>query len=733
MERAHHEALVQGLPIEDVDAIMGQAFGFPKLGLFKLADEVGLPVIEHVRTDLHNNLPEDDHFQRVFTGNAELKNMLENGYLGNRDPKSKGGYYRKKTDAAGELVMGENGKPEKETRDLVTGEYRDYQESPYFKFEKKIKKYGGISKLFDAKDVPSRFAWPVMRDLMLYVLDHAEELAYDLQDIDDAMRAGFNWEYGPFQLLDKIGVRWFTEKLEAEGIPVPALLAKADKKNFYRRQDGQNQVMNFDGSYGPVKRTSGTIHLADIKAASQPLVTHNSASLWDIGDGVVALEFHSKENLIDPSIFWVINESIKLVESNPDKYKGMVIYNDAKNFSFGANLKLVEVFMNASQNSALRMLGAGSYVEKNLYKLVEELVYQGQAVYRALRHAPFPVVGAPKGLPESKAFGGACEILMHCDAIQSGPEQIIALPEAGLGLIPGWGGTTLYLERATEKPGQMKGPMPPVIEAMKALADPMKSGAACAQDAKKKLWLSQHDGVSMDPDRVLTDAKAKVLEMAPGYEPKPLPTFSLPGLPGKGAIRMDVDKLYKMGGDPSKTGINHVDVKVADALADILTGGEELRREDVDVHVANPAVAAKLKQIMDERGEDSIGVHAGIVLTLSRMLQLERDRFLDRFRDKATWKRVKYTLAEGKPLREERLDPAPSPKEIRSSIEKTDLPRRDVSGKPLTGKDEARLKAMADMTTEFYKLNEQRSKIGTAKQASKTLSATLDVFQLLKD
>lgn len=719
MERAKYEALAQGFPIEDVDAIMGQAFGFPKLGLFKLADEVGLPVIEHVRTDLNQNLPADDHFRLVFTGYDELKDMLASGYLGNRDPRSKGGYYRK--------VPGPDGKPLKESRDLVTGAYRPFKESPYFKFEKQIKKYGSFKNFFESSDPAADFAWPVMRDLMIYVLDHAEELAYNLQDIDDAMRAGFNWEFGPFELLDKIGVGWFTEKLEAAGFPIPALLATAGKQNFYRQQDGQNQVMNFDGSYAPLQRTNGTLHLADIKAASKPLVTHNSASLWDIGEGVVALEFHSTKNAIDPSIFWVINESIKLVQDNPDLYKGMVIYNDANSFSFGANLKLVEVFMNASRKLPL----GGAYVENNLYRLVEELVYQGQAVYNALKHAPFPVVGAPKGNPQNMAFGGACEILMHCDAIQSGPEQIMALPEAGLGLLPGWGGTTRYLQRATNKPGQMKGPMPPVIDTVMAMANPMASAATCAQDAKKKLWLSQHDGVSMDHERVLADAKARVLAMAADYKPDPLPTFNLPGLSGKGAVRMNVDKMYKLGGDPSKGGINHIDVKVVDALADVITGGEEIRREDVDRHVADPAVAAKLKQMMDERGEDSIGVHPGIALTISRLLQLERDHFLERFRDKATWKRISHTLAKNVPLRETCPDPKPDIKALRAEVTKPDLPRRDVSGKPLTGTDEKRLKAMADMTTEFYKLNEQRSLIGKAMQAPKTLAAALEVFRIL--
>ncbi len=730
MERARVQAVDMEMPIEDVDAIMGMAFGFPKLGLFKLADEVGLPVIEHVRTDLHANLPKDDEFQKIFSGTEELEGMLKAGYLGNRDPNSKGGYYRKKTDDQGNLVKDDNGKPLKETRDLETGEYRDFQESPYFKFEKKIKKYGGFDKFFDSEDKPSNFAWPVIRDIMIYTLDHAEELAYDLQDVDDAMRAGFNWEFGPFELLDQFGVEWFANTLKKEGRDVPPLLTKALQDGFYRKADGQNQVMNFDSSYSAIKRAQGVLSLDDIKAASQPLITHKSASLWDIGDGVVALEFHSTKNAIDPSIFWVINESIKLVDDNPDKYKGMVIYNDEKSFSFGANLKLVEVFMNATENSLLRAIGIGQYVGKKLPGLVEELVFEGQAVYNALKQAPFPVVGAPKGTPQNYAFGGGCEVLLHCDAIQAGPEQVIGLPETGLGLVPAWGGSARYLQRALEKPGQMKGPMPAVIEAGMALANPMMSIASSSQDAKKKLWISKDDGISMNPDRVLADAKAKALEMAKDYAPRPLPSFNLPGLTGKGAIRMNVDKLYTKGGDPSKGGINHIDVKVIDALADILTGGEVITRDDVDLHVSDPIVADKLKLIMDERGEDEIGVHPGIALNISRILQLERDRFLDRFRDKATWRRVKHTLSKGAPLREKRPEPAPTPQEMRDSVTPHSLPRRQVSGSPLTGDDAIRLKAMADMTREFYNLNNARGAGAQMKQMPKTLGAIRSALKL---
>lgn len=783
-ERGQYEAVQKNAKIEDVDAIFAKAFGFQAMGLFKLADQVGLPVMKHVREEMHEYLPEDDEYNQIFNGLEGINTLIDNGYVGTRGVykkdgevhETKGGYYRVKTDENGQVIKDAKGKPKKETLDLKTGEYRDFEESPFFKFEKTTKKLGyrgffdfnnaslsqkflraaadnynemaksvnkslGGKKLLPETKGPSNaqiaqaseFTWPVMRDMMLYTLNHAQEIAFSIQDIDDAMRAGLGWQYGPFQLMDKFGVEWFAKKLESEGKDVPEILEKARKEgSFYRTTDKQNQVMDFDGKYAAMKREEGVIALEDIKVASKPLVTHNSASLWDIGDGVVALEFHSTKNAIDPSIFWVINESIKLVEANPDKYKAMVLYNDAPSFSFGANLKLVEVFMNTSENKLANMFGIGGYVRDKLPGFVEEMVYQGQAIYNALNQAPFPVIGAAKGTPQNFAFGGGCESLMHCDARQFGPEQIIGLPEAGLGLVPAWGGSVRYLHNAEQRPGQMQGPLPAVKEAMMALSNPMASIATCSQDARNKLWLNKDDRISMNPDRVLADAKSFGLEMAAaGYKPKPLPSFKLPGESGKIAIRTFVQQLYQQGGDPKKGGVNHVDVKTADALADILSGGTTIRREDVKHQIADPAVAERLAQIMDERGESSMPVNHTVPTSASYGLHLERKNFIQRFQDKATWKRVRHTLSRGAPLREDRLENEPDFKDIVDSVKQIDLNYRHIDGKPLSGEDAKRLKAMADMTTGFYALMGQKSPFGLARQVPKTLSQThhvLDMF-----
>ncbi len=717
IERAKFEALKQGTKIEDIDAIMGPSFGFTHLGLFKLADEVGVDIVYHVGQNLKAALLPADEFNKIYVEPEKMKAMIDAGYTGKH--KGKGGFYALKTGADGKPVF-DKGKPVKLVRDLATGDFRDAEKSAY---ERKTvwKPYGSHAAFFDSQDPAAKFAWPVLRDMLVYTLNHAQDIAYDIQSIDDAMRAGYNWQYGPFQLIDKFGVDWFRERLKKDGVQVPALLQLAEN-SFYMENDGHLQVMDFDGNYNDIRREDGVLSLDDVKSRSKPLVTHHSASLWDIGDGVVCLEFHSQQNTIDPSILWVINESIKMVNASNGKYKAMVIYNDAPRFSVGANLGLAKPFMYAAENKWMKMLGLADYAGKALKGLIHEMTWEGQAVYTAMNQAPFPVIGAPKGQPQNMVFGGGCEALLNCDAVQAGPEQIMALPETGaIGLVPAWTGSTRYLERAFNRAGQVKGPMAAVIEAGMALANPLASGSTSSQDAKAKLWLRPNDGITMNPDRVLADAKKRALEMVPGYKPKPLPTFRLPGPSGKAAIRMNVDKLYLKGDDP-KTGMNHVDVQAVDRLADVLTGGETLEWEDVFRHAASHHNA--LQSLIAEKPKGCLTITPAIELSYNRMMQIERDRFMNAFNDRANiWPRIRHLLATNTPLREPRPDPAPMPDDLRACAPHGNQPRRDIDGQPLSGRAEKTLKALADMTAEFYAQHEPRSFLSHLCQLPATLRA----------
>ena len=235
---------------------------------------------------------------------------------------------------------------------------------------------------------------------------------------------------------------WFVDKLKSENRPIPPLLAKI--ASLYSTSSGKLEFADLAGHYHPVKRAQGVLLLADIKQQSKPVISNNSASLWDIGDGVACLEFHSKMNTLDMDSMALINQSIDKVSKD---FKALVIHNEADNFSAGANLGLL---MKAIHDSD--------------WPAVEKLIKQGQQTYHRLKYAPFPVVAAPSGL----ALGGGCEILLHCDAVQAHAELYMGLVEVGVGLIPGWGGCKEYLGRCLT---QKKTPWRPYSTRRQSLPD----------------------------------------------------------------------------------------------------------------------------------------------------------------------------------------------------------------------------------------------------------------------
>ncbi len=683
MYRALAEAKETGVKVEDVNSIMSAAFGFPKQGMMKLADMVGIDIVYHVGQNLHTGLSDDDEFQSYFDGDL-LKTMIDEGHTGN---KGDGGFFRKKKED-GRLVTDKKGKPLKQVRDLVTGEYRDEVPSDFFKMRIK----GSFSEFFDSGKPAAKFAWPVLRDTFLYVLNHADDIAFDVQSVDDAMKTGYNWKWGPFELVDKCGAKWFAERLKKDGIEVPPLLQKAiDNGGKFYNQDGTQQTqisLKPDQQVEPLTREDGVVKLDDFKKAGKPLIKHKSASLWDIGDGVVCLEFTSKMNSLDPSTLYVLNQSLKLVEGSKGKYKAMVIYNDGSNFSVGANLGLIAVFNRVVHHPITRALGLSGFLDRKLTNFVEEFVFQGQAVYKAMREAPFPVIAAPKGM----ALGGGCEIIMHADAIQSGAELYTGLVEAGVGLIPGWGGCARYLERAQEAvkgAGYPAGPMQALQKAALAIAMPQNALSTSAQDAKKKLWLRPHDRISMNEDRILADAKSYAIEMSHDYTPPKPAVYHLPGASGKASIRMLVDDMYLRNDDPAK-GVNHIDVQV-------LTGGEEIKAEDMDYAVDGDS--ANLQKIAAERESGSVRTHESIPITEERILQLEREQFMALFRTNATKSRINHMIATNKPKREKWDDSKgirPAPFELREQLEEASLPVRVADGRPL---EDGKLEGMASMTS----------------------------------
>ncbi len=566
------EAMEAGLTVEEADLVCGRPMGIPKTGVFGLIDLVGLDLMPHVLGSLAGALPETDAFHAVRREPELIRKMIADGYTGR---KGKGGFYRLDTSS---------GKRVKEAIDLETGAYHPAQKPRLDSVEAARK--GGLRALMEHPDKGGRYAWRVMARTLGYAAHLAPEIAGDIVAVDEAMRLGFNWKSGPFQLIDQLGAAWFAEKLKTDGLAVPDLLETVGAGTFYRTHEGRPQHLTFDGGYADVRRATGVLLLSDVKLRSEPLARNASASLWDIGDGVVCLEFHTKMNALDLGTLAMVGKAVDIVA---DGYQALVIYNEGSNFSAGANLGL--------------MLFAANLAA---WPMIEDMLVQGQDAYKALKYAPFPVVGAPAGM----ALGGGCEILLHCDAVQAHAEFYVGLVETGVGVVPAWGGCKEMLLRWSASPLRPRGFMPPVIKVFETVGT--ATVARSAPEARDLLYLAADDGITMNRDRLLADAKARALDLVDGYTPPEPPEISLPGPAARVALTMVLYGLRKLG-----KATPHDEV-VAKVLAGVLSG------DGTDVTES---------------------------LTEDDLLALERRAFMELVRHPATIARIEHMLDTGKPLR----------------------------------------------------------------------------------
>ena len=575
MQSAINHAVDLRLTVEEADAIMGRPMGVPKTGVFGLLDLVGIDLMPHVAASMKNALPATDPYVVGMREHALVARMIAEGRTGRKG--GKGGFYHREKSAGGESL--------KRAVDLWTGDYRDSTKARLDSLDIGAK---DLRKLAEHPDRGGQYARAVLLDTLGYAASLVPEIADSPADVDAAMRLGYNWKWGPFELVDRLGPGWLAAALSEAGRPVPPLLETAGERPFYRVEAGRRQVLGTDGAYRDIPRADGVLLLSDIKLRSQPLAKTGSASLWDIGDGVACLEFHSKMNALDPDILALIGKAVAMGKKGA--FRALVVHNEADNFSVGANIGL-----------ALFAANIGAWGE------IEGMIEGGQKAMRAMRDAPFPVVGAPAGM----ALGGGCEILLHCDAVQAHAETYIGLVEVGVGLIPGWGGCTAMLRRWSEAPKAPRGPMPPVAKAFEMISTAQV--AKSAAEARDLLLLRPSDGITMNRDRLLADAKARALSMVEGYrpaEPKPL---RLPGPSGRAALNMAVQGMARLG-----KATPH-DVVVCDHLAATLTGGD---RAD---HIADTT-------------EDQVRA-------------LEVKGFMALLRTEGTLARVEHMLETGRPLR----------------------------------------------------------------------------------
>ena len=575
VQRAIKATLEHGLSVEQADAMLGRPIGLPKTGVFALMDLIGIDLIPKVGQSLQSRLDEEDPFHKI-TGPGEdiIMSMIEEGYTGR---KGKGGFYRLNRD---------DGKKVKEARDLSSGEYRKANRRAAFPSAKMGKR--GLSALMDCDDDGARFVTDVLLDALAYAAFIVPDVSDDIYSIDRAMKVGYNWKKGPFEMMDSIGVPSMVKRLEETGREVPKFLSQAQQKgSFYSIEDGEIMRLSSSGELVVVERPEETLNVADLKRRGKPLKRNGSASIWDMGDEVLLVEYHTKMNAMDPMNIEMLVNAVDIAES--EGFKGIVIGNDASNFCAGANLGLALFAAN---------LGA--------WKDLEDFITLGQETYQTLKYCDVPVVAASAGL----CLGGGAEVLMHCDAVQAHAESYIGLVEVGVGVVPAWGGCKELLGRLVEYGLVTNGPMGAAMKAFETIGTAQV--AKSAEQASSLGFLAPSDQITMNRDRLLADAKGKVLELHEDYTPPEPRTYALPGPTGMAALSLALNDLSLSG-----QATPH-DVVVATKLAKILTGGDS--------------------DITETLEEDDI-------------LSMEKDTFANLLKNLDTLDRVQHMLETGKPLR----------------------------------------------------------------------------------
>jgi 3-hydroxyacyl-CoA dehydrogenase len=578
--------LEDGYSIEEVDKITGPAVGRPKTATFRTFDLVGLDVLAHVVKNLGENLPEDPE-RAMFAMPEFVGKMIERGMLGN---KTKAGFYRRQ--------KGEGDKREIWTLDTATLDYRPAQKVklPSLEMAKNIEDTAErIKTLAWSKDRAGAFLWKTLSRTLCYAADRIPEIADTVVEVDRAMQWGFNWELGPFEVWDAIGVEKSVAKLKEEGKSIPANVQKmldAGAKYFYKQENGRRFYFDFaSAQYVPASDPPGTIILKSLKDRSGVIKKNSGASLIDLGDGVACLEFHSKMNSIGGDTLEMLKTALNEVEKN---FLGLVVGNQGQNFTVGANLMLM--LMEAQDENWEELDMIGRFFQQSVM---------------SLRYSPKPVVVAPFQM----VFGGGCEMVLHADRVRASAETYIGLVEVGVGIIPAGCGTKEMLVRAMDSiPSDMKDadPFPFVKRAFETIA--LAKVATSAEEARDFGFLSTDDSISMNRDRLIADAKKEVLALAAsGYiEPQPRTDILALGNPALATLKLGVHMMKRAGY------ISDHDALIGEKLARILTGGD-----------LNHATRVSEQYLLD----------------------LEREAFLSLIGTRQTQDRIAHMLKTGKPLR----------------------------------------------------------------------------------
>lgn len=566
----------RGYSIGEVDSVTGPMIGRPKSATFRTLDVVGLDTFMHVAKNVYNQTSGEE--QQVFDAPDFMKKMVENGWIG---AKSGQGFFLKKDKEILEL-------------DPETMEYRAARKlkTPSQEMAKQQKGLNAkVKTLVYANDRTGELLWNLLSPTLRYSAQLHGEIADDIVAIDNAMKWGFGWEQGPFEIWDAIGVQKSVDKMTEEGHAIPAFvqsLLDSGNETFYKEVDGDLHF--FDGStYKPVPVNAKAIDLKRYKKKNGVLKSNSGASLIDLGDGILLLEFHSRSNAIGLDIMQMINYAVDEVEKN---HKGLVIGNQGKNFCVGANLGMI--LMEAQDD--------------NIFEL-DFTIKTFQNALMKIKYSSKPVVVAPFGM----TLGGGAEVALHAAHIQASMETYMGLVEAGVGLIPGGGGNKeLYIKHLKGLPHGVTFDYQNVAsKVFEAIA--MAKVSTSAEEARDTNFLNFTDGISVNSDHLIHDAKQAALNLYEnGYQAPVRDKVPVTGEPGYATLLLGAESMHVSGY------ISDYDLKIAKKLAFVLSGGK---------------------------------LPYGTLVDEQYLLDLEREAFLNLVAKPKTQLRMQHMLVKGKPLR----------------------------------------------------------------------------------
>ena len=579
-----------GLNVEETDALTGSPLGWPKTGIFRLSDMVGIDVLASVARNFAANIR--DERPDVQLPHA-IEELLNRKWLGDKTGQ---GFYKKQDSGDGRLAL-----------DLATLEYHPVQKPKFPELEaaKNIESLPERIRALLANDPEkgkaAAFYWKLLPELWIYAANRIGEVSDKVADIDRAMRAGFNWALGPFEMWDAAGVEKTVARMRERGQGVPRAVERllASGGTSWYRNGGAEYFRLDSESYVPVEREPGVVTLSGAKRAHGVVSGNPGASLIDLGDGIACIEFHSKMNTLGQDIVAFINSVLVPGSDAAKAFQGFVIANDAANFSVGANLMLLLL---AAQDEE--------------WDEIDRYICDFQAMTQAVKFCSRPVVAAPFGM----CLGGGAEVSMHARLRQPHIELYMGLVETGVGLLPAGGGCKEMMIRSIEAAGEVRrdprGESVEVHDSLRAGFETiaMAKVSTSAVEARAMRFLIDSDAITMNRGRLLGDAKVQALRLAEtGYTP-PQPRRDIPA-PGE-----TVMATLKLGIHMMREAefISDHDAAIGRRVANVLCGG---------------------------------AVTAGTPLSEQYLLDLEREAFLSLCGERKTQERIAFTLKTGKPLR----------------------------------------------------------------------------------